>query len=275
MLTDAHCHLCDPRFDQDRTSVIKKALARGVGAFFTAATNSASWDKQTSLVESYAEVPHISISTAMGLHPWFVGELADYGSRSNGSLSDAPSLVKDLQALERLLKSPPLGMVAVGECGVDARSESEQQWALFDAQLALANTYRWPVVVHCVRLNDQVAKLLRRYTHIPGGLIHGFAGSLVQAQRFIDQGYLLGIGGAVTFDRAKKLQRVVKALPQEGFVLESDSPDMLPAPLRGTEARNTPASVALVADYVACLRQEEISALSEYTNRNVTRVFGR
>lgn len=270
MLTDAHCHLCDPRFDQDRTSVIKKALAHGVSAFFTAATNSASWDKQTSLVERYADVPQISIRTAMGLHPWFVGELADYGS-----LSDIPSVTKDLHALEGLLKSPPPGMVAVGECGVDARSESEQQWALFDAQLALADTYRWPVVVHCVRLNDQVAKLLRRYTHIPGGLIHGFAGSLVQALRFIDQGYLLGIGGAVTFDRAKKLQRVVKALPQEGFVLESDSPDMLPAPLRGVEEHNTPASVALVADYVAQLRQEENRVLSEYTSLNVARVFAR
>ncbi|ANF58253.1 TatD family hydrolase [Halotalea alkalilenta] len=254
MLIDAHCHLAADAFDSDREAVIEAARTHGVRAFVCAATDRASWAPLLALAQRHAEV-----SVCLGLHPWFE-------HRCEGEDND-------LDALERLLSTRPAGVVALGECGVDARSCDDSQWALFDAQLSIAERLRLPVVVHCVRLNDQVAQRLSRHPRLPGGLIHAFAGSLQQAERFLDAGFLLGIGGAVTFDRAQKLKRVVAALPEDGFVLETDSPDMLPAPLRGREQRNTPSNLPLVAAEVARLRGLEPARLGETTSANVRALF--
>ncbi|WP_025733762.1 TatD family hydrolase [Carnimonas nigrificans] len=252
MLIDAHCHLTA---FADTSAVLAESRAAGVSAFVSAATDRASWKP---LVTLRNQAPNVAI--ALGLHPLFEHRLigADH----------------DLDALEALLDSTPSPMVAVGECGVDKRFESDAQWRLFDAQLGLAEQYGVPIVVHCVQLNDQVAKLLRAHPRLVGGLIHGFSGSPVQAQRFIDQGYVIGIGGAVTFERAQKLKRVVKALPEHGFVLETDAPDMLPASLRGRAEYNVPANLRIVAKEVAALRQITLEQLGECTTANVRRVFG-
>ncbi|MGJ8523309.1 putative metal-dependent hydrolase YjjV [Carnimonas sp. R-84981] len=255
MFIDAHCHLTAFAFAERRAQIIDAARAVGVSAFISAATDRGSWQRLLALREH-----HSDIAVSLGLHPWFEHRLE--------------GVDHDLDALETLLSDPPPSLIAVGECGVDQRFESDAQWRLFDAQLGLAEQYGLPVVMHCVRLNDQVAKLLRAHPRLVGGLIHGFSGSTVQAQRFVDQGYLVGIGGAVTFDRAQKLQRVVKALPEHGFVLETDAPDMLPASLRGEAEYNEPANLCIVAQQVAALRNVSLAQLADSTTTNVRRVFG-
>lgn len=164
--------------------------------------------------------------------------------------------------------------MAVGECGIDARLEAslDAQWDYFDAQLRLAKVYRLPVVIHCVRANDPVAKRLRQLDLPAGGLIHAFAGSPEQALRFLDLGFTVGLGGAVTHERARRLHRAVAALPDDGYVLETDSPDMPLAGRRGE--RNEPARIAEVARVVAAHRGQAVEDVAAHSTATARRLFG-
>ncbi|WP_027966916.1 TatD family hydrolase [Halomonas halocynthiae] len=250
MLIDAHCHLDFAAFDTDREIVIKRAQAAGVCHFIVPATTRECWQGVLALGQ------RIDVSVCLGLHPYFMD-------------SHEPD---DVAALGEVLAAHP-GVVGIGECGVDARFPEtlEAQWALFDAQLKLAKQRRLPVVVHCVQANDQVAKRLRQLALPAGGLIHGFAGSPEQAQAFLDLGFMLGLGGALTYPRAKRLHRAVAALPDNGFVLETDSPDM---PLKGCQGeRNEPSQVARVCQAVASLRGEASATIAAQSTANVRALF--
>ncbi len=251
MLIDAHCHLDFPDFDADREAVIERARAAGVGHFVVPGTARQRWSSLLALGE------RVNVSVCLGLHPYFIDDHRD----------------TDLEALREVLDANP-GVVAVGECGIDARfMESwDAQWHYFDAQLHLAKQRRLPVVIHCVRANDKVAKRLRELALPAGGLIHAFTGSPEQARKFLDLGFVLGLGGAVTYDRAKRLHRAVKSLPEDGFVLETDSPDM---PLAGHQGeRNEPARVAEVCRVVADLRGESAQRVAEASAAIARRLFG-
>ncbi|MDZ7852841.1 MAG: TatD family hydrolase [Halomonas sp.] len=249
MLIDAHCHLDFPDFDADREAVIERSRAAGVCHFVVPGTSYKRWPNVLALGE------RDDISVCLGLHPYFIDEHCD----------------TDVEALEEGLDANP-GVVAVGECGIDARFEEswDAQWHYFDAQLKVAKSRELPVVIHCVHANDKVAKRLRQLALPAGGLIHAFAGSPEQARKFLDLGFVVGLGGAVTHERAKRLQRAVKSLPDDGYVLETDSPDM---PLAGhRDERNEPARVAEVCRVVARLRGQasaEVAARSYATSRRL------
>ncbi|HSP31331.1 MAG TPA: TatD family hydrolase, partial [Halomonas sp.] len=217
MLVDAHCHLDFTQFDHDRQGVFEAAKAVGVAHFVVPGTTRSRWQQVLALAE------RADTSACLGLHPYFVEQHQE----------------ADIAALDHMLGQHS-EVVAVGECGIDGRFTDtlEEQWYYFDAQLKLAKQHALPVVVHCVHANDQVAKCLRQLVLPKAGLIHAFSGSIEQATKFLDIGFKLGLGGAVTYERAKRLQRTVKALPDDSFVLETDSPDM---PLSGYQGmRNEP-----------------------------------
>ncbi len=245
MLVDAHCHLDFAQFDNDRAEVFASAKAVDVARFVVPGTTRSRWQQVLALGE------RADTSVCLGLHPYFVDE------------HQAP----DINALDHLLSEYP-EVVAVGECGIDGRFTDtlEAQWHYFDAQLRLAKQHALPVVVHCVHANDKVAKRLSQLALPEAGLIHAFSGSIEQATKFLDLGFKLGLGGAVTYERAKRLRRTVKALPDNAFVLETDSPDM---PLSGYQGmRNEPCRVAEVCSVVAALRgqtAEQVAALSSDT----------
>jgi len=251
MLIDAHCHLDFPDFDADREAVFERARAVGVGHFVVPGTTRQRWPDVLALGV------RDDVGVCLGLHPYFMDQHGE----------------QDLAALETALDEHP-EVVAVGECGIDARfaDSLEAQWRLFDAQLRMARERRLPVVIHCVRANDRVAKRLRQLALPAGGLIHAFAGSAEQARRFIDLGFVVGLGGAVTFDRAKRLRRAVAALPDDGYVLETDSPDMPLAGHRGE--RNEPARVAQVCRVVAELRGQSPQAVAAASSATARRLFG-
>ncbi|PMR70703.1 TatD family hydrolase [Halomonas heilongjiangensis] len=251
MLIDAHCHLDFPDFAADREAVIERARAAGVARFVVPATTRARWGEVLALGR------RDDVDICLGLHPYFMDEHA----------------AGDVEALGQALDDYP-GAVAVGECGIDARFEEtlDAQWRLFDAQLRLARSRRLPVVIHCVRANDQVAKRLRQLDLPAGGLIHAFAGSPQQARKFLDLGFRVGLGGAVTFDRARRLRRAVESLPDDGYVLESDSPDMPLAGHRGE--RNEPARVAEVCRSVARLRGQNEERVAADSTATARRLFG-
>ncbi|MED5501406.1 MAG: TatD family hydrolase, partial [Pseudomonadota bacterium] len=231
MLFDAHCHLDFDRFDADREAAFDRAHAAGVSRFMVPGTTRQRWNHVLELSR------RDDVVASLGLHPYFTDEHAD---------SDLEALADEIGRHESL--------VGIGECGIDARFEDtlEQQWSLFEAQLQLAKRHRLPIIIHCVHADDQVAKRLRQLDLPARGLIHAFGGSPQQAGRFLDLGYSLGLGGAVTYDRAKRLHRAVQSIPDDGFVLESDSPDM---PLSGRQGqRNEPAHLMETAETVARLR---------------------
>ncbi|MBR2514515.1 MAG: TatD family hydrolase [Halomonas sp.] len=251
MLIDAHCHLDFSAFDDDRLDVINAAKAVGVGHFVVPGTTRARWPNVLKLGERQ------DVSLCLGLHPYFITEHQE----------------QDLAALEQQIAENKR-FVAVGECGIDGRFTNtlDVQWHYFNAQLRLAKQYALPVVVHCVKANDTVSKRLRQLALPKGGLIHAFAGSYEQASKFLQLGYTLGLGGSVTFERAQRLRRVVSQLPDDGFVLETDSPDM---PLCGYQGqRNEPCRVADVCEVVASLRNQTVEEVAALSSANAARLFG-
>ncbi|WP_048306593.1 TatD family hydrolase [Halomonas sp. PR-M31] len=251
MLIDAHCHLDLDDFNDDREAVFTRARGIGVRHFIVPGTTRARWPAVIELARRE------DVSLNLGLHPYFMEEHED----------------EDIEALEAMLDEHP-DTVALGECGIDARFEEtlDAQWQLFDAQLRIAKQRDLPVVVHCVRANDKVAKRLRQLNLSRGGMIHAFAGSPEQAGKFLDLGFVLGLGGATTYERAKRLQRAVVSLPNDGYVLETDSPDM---PLAGFQGqRNEPARVARVCEHIAGLRGEPFEQVALNSTSNALRLFG-
>ncbi|MDT8893751.1 TatD family hydrolase [Halomonas sp. I1] len=251
MLIDAHCHLDFPDFDADREAVLARARASGVGHVVVPGTQRRYWDRVLALGE------RDELSVCLGLHPYFMDEHRE----------------GDVEALAAALDRHP-GAVALGECGIDARfvDRLDAQWRLFDAQIRLARQRHLPLVIHCVRANDQVAKRLRQLASPAGGLIHAFAGSPEQAMAFCRLGFVVGLGGAVTHDRARRLHRAVAALPDGGYVLETDSPDMPLAGHRGE--RNEPARVAEVCRVVAELRGQPFERVAADSSATANRLFG-
>ncbi|MBP5981378.1 MAG: TatD family hydrolase [Halomonas sp.] len=250
MLIDAHCHLDFSVFDKDRDAVFSAAQTAGVTHFIVPGTTRQCWSNVLVLGKRN------DVSICLGLHPYFMKQ-----HRRD-----------DVRELERMLNSNPW-VSAIGECGIDARFKDtwEKQWDLFDDQLHLAKRYKLPVVIHCVQANDKVGKRLRELKLPQAGLIHAFSGSIEQARKFLDLGFVLGLGGAVTYARAQRLKRMVAALPDDGFVLETDSPDM---PLSGHQGeRNEPKRVAQVCRIVSGLRSQTEQEVAACSTANAARLF--
>lgn len=251
MLIDAHCHVDFTQFDDDRAEVFESAKAVGVTHFVVPGTTRSRWQQVLALGE------RADTSVCLGLHPYFVDE----------------HQASDINALDHLLAEHP-EIVAVGECGIDGRFTDtlEAQWYYFDAQLRLAKQHALPVVIHCVHANDKVAKRLRQLALPEAGLIHAFSGSIEQVTKFLDLGFKLGLGGAVTYERARRLRRTVEGLPDDAFVLETDSPDM---PLSGYQGmRNEPCRVAEVCSVVAALRGQTEEQVAAQSSNTAATLFG-
>ncbi|WP_346798166.1 TatD family hydrolase [Halomonas sp. Bachu 37] len=250
MLVDAHCHLDFAQFDDDRQAMFARAEEAGVVHFIVPGTTRAGWPSVLRMSERNA------VSVGLGLHPCFMNEHRE----------------EDLETLESMLDEHA-HLVALGECGIDARfSETlDDQWHFFDAQLRLAKSRKLPVVIHCVHADDKVSKRLKQLDLPAGGLIHAFTGSPEQAEKFIELGYKVGLGGSVTYERAQRVRRMVATLPDDGYVLETDSPDM---PLCGYQGqRNEPARIAQVAAVVAELRHQSVEQVAADSTANAKRLF--
>ncbi|ATX81052.1 TatD DNase family protein [Mariprofundus ferrinatatus] len=247
-LIDSHCHLDDARFDVDRAEVVERARVAGVERFIVPAVSREGWDKLKTLASK-----HESILPSFGMHPWFCDRHSD----------------DDLELLPAFLEDA----VAVGECGLDAglcKFGVDEQLSWFRGQLRLAAEFELPVIVHAYKTVDTVIHEMKSY---PGlrGVVHSFSGSRQQAERLLDLGFYLGIGGAVTHERATRLQGIVKALPIERLLLETDAPDQPPCARSGM--RNEPAFLIEIVDHIATLRGIDAEALVRTCNANTMELF--
>lgn len=250
-LADSHCHLDADAFAADRARVLNAARSAGVDTIVIPAVEAAGW---SGLAELCADEP--GLYPAWGLHPMFLDR-------------HRPEHLTRLD--DWLRERRP---VAVGECGLDGfvpGLDWQAQQHYFQAQLDLAVEHDLPVIVHARRAVDAVIAALRAR---PGlrGVVHSFSGSEQQAGQLFDLGIHLGIGGPVTYERAKRLRRIVATMPVELLLLETDAPDQ---PLSGFQGqRNEPARLPMVLDCVARLRHCAPAELAAQTRENTRRLFG-
>lgn len=251
MLVDSHCHLDAGEFDRDRADVVARARAGGVALQVVPATHAACWSK---LREVCAAAP--GLFPAYGLHPMYLAE-------------HRPGDVQSLR--EWVERERP---VAIGECGLDYFVEGldhAAQLEYFDAQLALAREFDLPVIVHARRAVDAVIAAIRRAGGVRG-VVHSWSGSEEQARQLWRLGFLLGIGGPVTYERARRLRRLAATMPIDCLLLETDAPDQPDSGIRGQ--RNEPARLAVVRDTIAGLRDTAPEELAAATTANARRLFG-
>lgn len=251
MLIDSHVHLDAAEFAADRDEVIADARAAGVQGFVVPAVDRRSFDAVLALATARRDV-----CPALGIHPLYV----------MGACED------DLGALESHLVRGAAR--AVGEIGLDhfvTDIDPARQLDFFVAQLKLARRHDLPVILHVRRAVDPILKQLRRIG-VRGGIAHAFNGSRQQAQMFIDLGFRLGFGGAMTFEGSSRIRELARTLPLSAIVLETDAPDIPPA--WAQSERNLPANLARYAALLAQLRGLSIDEVVDATGHNVSEVLG-
>ena len=273
MWIDTHCHLDAPEFGDGHALALQaRALAaeRGVSRCVIPAV--AVWNFDT--VRALAH--HTGDAYALGIHPLYVDRADD------GDIDRLDQVLTDHRDDPRL--------VAVGEIGLDffvpALCEEPlrtRQQHFYREQLRLARRHGLPVILHVRRSADLLLQQLRRI-EVAGGIAHAFNGSEAQARAFTDRGFVLGFGGAMTFDTARQLRRLAATLPLESLVLETDAPDIPPhwlyvnaARRAGGEAQgiNTPAELPRIGAALADLRGLPPHEVARTTSINAQRVLPR
>jgi len=261
-LTDTHCHLYFDAFDQDRAAVIANARRNGVQVMLSLGVDVPSSQATVALAEQYD-----GLYAAVGVHP-----------------NDAHAWEgeRTLETLRALAASPKV--VAIGEIGLDYyrdRTPRLTQWHVLRQQLDLAADLGLPVSLHNREATADLLGILREWVDDlreegnplaeRPGVWHAFGGSEAEGQAAIAMGFLLGIGGPVTFKNAPDRRDVVASLPLDALVLETDAPFLAPHPYRGR--RNEPAYVRLVAAQVAELHGRSLEDVAQLTSRNAQKLF--
>jgi TatD DNase family protein len=257
MYWDVHCHLTDSRWGEDLPAVLSEAHEKGISGFFLGGYEPREWLEQLELMKAY---PNYAIEPCFGLHPMWVSQ------------TDEAHLESGLDQLARLL---PLTK-AIGEIGLDARSQYLNGWGLqmeaFRSQLELAGLTRKPIVLHLVHCHQEALRVLSLHREwVQGGFVHAFSGDRLVAKQYLDYSLALSIGGAISRPQAHELREVVRWLPKESLLLETDSPDQ--------KIKNWPSSlhrpVALwnIAEIVAEIRGERAESVLQQSTENLRRIL--
>lgn len=247
MFTDTHCHI-QKKYYENIDLIIQNANSANITRFIA---NGTDYSSNCEVLELHKKYPEI-IFPAVGFHPEC---LNDYSH-------------EQLSIIEENITS----IVAIGEIGLDYHYEGydkNKQIALFESQLKLAEKYHKPVIVHTRDALEDTISILKKFPQVKG-VIHCFTGSLETAQIFIKMGYKLGFGGVTTFKNAK-VKNILKFIPEESILLETDCPYLSPEPLRGTT--NEPKNVLLIACFIANELGISLEKLSDITEKNVSSLF--
>jgi TatD DNase family protein len=252
ILVDTHTHLYLEEFDSDIAAVITRALGANVKYFVIPNIDSTSVDVMMKLCKDY---PNICFP-AIGLHPGSVKENYKF----------------ELQSVESWLEKEKF--VAIGEVGIDLYWDNtflDQQIEAFKFQLLLARKYDLPVIIHSRNALNEIIHIMndKNFSGIKI-LFHCFPGSMEQAFYLTQKGYKLGIGGVVTYKNSG-LAKIVKELPLEHIVLETDAPYLPPVPFRGQ--RNESAYIRTIAEFIADLRSCPLDELAQITTANAQELF--
>lgn len=248
MFIDTHCHI-DSSVSGD--VYIKNAYSANVKGLIFSFCNQDCYQAGIEFLDKYPDV-----FVSLGFHPEDADNITD----------------KDLHCLDEVLVSSSR-IVAIGEIGLDyywRKDNKEKQRDLFQKQLDLAVKHQMPVVIHCRDAIQELYDILSQYKDKVKGVIHCFSGSYEMARAFIEFGFVLGIGGVLTFKNSK-LYQVVEKIPLSSIVLETDSPYLTPEPHRGE--MNESKYIPLVAEKIAQIKGISLSVVEKITTDNAKRVF--
>lgn len=253
-MIDTHTHLYSEQFDQDRDEMIARAVDNGVTRFFLPAIYSRYHEKMLDLEGRYPHLMH----AMMGLHPCDVRY---------------DSWQRELSVVENYLNQREF--CAVGEIGIDLywdKTTLDIQTQAFEQQIDWAIEKDIPIVIHSRESFDEVYEvLLQKENPKLRGIFHCFGGTLEQARKMVSLGFLLGIGGVVTFKNGK-IDQFLKEIPLESIVLETDSPYLAPVPYRGK--RNESSYLPLIAQKLADIYDVSIEEIERTTTQNAKKIFG-
>lgn len=250
---DTHCHLDARAFDENRAQIVQTAQDYGVKWQIVPSTNYAAFDKTLAVCEQFH-----GVFPALGLHPYWISEHQE----------------SDLIALDSHLQKNPK-IVAIGECGLDLWMENadiNKQQYFFESQCAMAEKYDLPLIMHARKALDLLTSILSKYPKTQG-IVHSFSGSLQQAQKLIERGFLLGFGGAMTYERAQRLRKLVQELPAYAIVIETDSPDQ--GHVNCKNRPHEPKDLIFIAQEIANLRTQSLAEIATINTENIQRIFKR
>ncbi|MBK6905078.1 MAG: TatD family hydrolase [Saprospirales bacterium] len=253
MWTDTHTHLYLGQFDEDRSQVVERALAAGVSSMYLPNVDSRTIDSMLSLEREFPD----QVFAMMGLHPCSVKD----------------NYREELKVVESWLGRRDF--CAIGEIGTDLhwdKTRLEEQKEAFLTQVRWAKELGKPVVIHCRESVDITLELLQAEKGPQlRGIFHCFTGTPEQARAVMDLGFLMGIGGVLTFKNSG-LDKVLESVPLEYLVLETDSPYLAPVPYRGK--RNESAYIPLVGARLSDLKGISMEELARITTENAKSLFG-
>lgn len=251
-ITDTHTHLYSDAFDEDRSSMIQRAVDAGVSRFFIPAIDSTSTE---AMLQLEADFPN-KVFLMTGLHPTSVKE----------------NYLEELAHVEGLLAKR--SFYAIGEIGIDLywdTSTLEIQKKAFKHQIQLAKKYKLPIVIHCREAFDEIFEVLEEEKcEDLFGIFHCFTGTIEHAKLAISYNMKLGIGGVVTFKNGK-IDQFLHQIDLKHIVLETDSPYLAPTPFRGK--RNESSYIIKVLEKLSELYKQPQEKIAEITTQNSKDVF--
>ncbi|OHA02074.1 MAG: hypothetical protein A3H71_01710 [Candidatus Sungbacteria bacterium RIFCSPLOWO2_02_FULL_48_13b] len=266
-IIDSHAHVQFPAYDEDREAVISRALDGGIWMVNIGTQELTSRDA-IELAEKYPK----GVYATIGFHPGHIG-----ASHHDEWEKTAPSEeVFDIGALRALAEHTKV--VGIGECGLDYYRIQDsvvriKQEEIFRAQVGLAHELQKPLVIHCRDAFSDLIRILNSeslFLNSGGaGAVHFFSGTVEDARKLMDLGFYLGFGGVVTF--AKAYERVVREIPLERIVLETDAPYVAPVPYRGK--RNEPLYIEAVAEKIAEWKDVSVDGVRRITTKNAKILF--
>jgi len=251
-LIDSHTHLYLEQFDPDRRQVVELAIKQGVEYMLLPNIDNDSIDAMLTLNREFPD----NCLPMMGLHPTSVND----------------NYREELLRVETLLNSH--SFIAVGETGIDLywdKSFQNQQEDAFRQQLKLAKKFKLPVSIHTRESFDEVYRIVKEeHTEELTGVFHCFTGTIEQAKKIMELGFFMGIGGIITFKNSG-LDHVVKSIPLNFLLTETDSPFLSPVPYRGK--RNQSAYLSFITQKLAEIKQKPVEEIAKKTSDNALKLF--
>ena len=251
-LIDSHAHLDDIQYTQDLEQVVQRANEKNVRYIISIAQDEPSCHKTFALANKYK-----GIFASIGVHP-----------------HEAKSATNNTYDILQKISEEATKVVAIGEIGLDYHydhSPRETQKVVFRNLMSIAEDKKLPVVIHCREAEVDTLSILEEFRNQVIGVMHCFSGNVDMMKKCLDLGYFISIAGPVTFKKATELHSIVKEIPSDRLLIETDCPYLTPVPFRGK--RNEPAYVFHVAEKVAELRHVTLDELSHQIIQNTKQLF--
>lgn len=250
--SDSHCHFDFSAFDDDRAQVWAHCQQQGVARLIVPGIHPAQWQQLPAFCRQ-----HSGIFYAAGLHPCWITD----------------ALPLDEQTFKTTIAAHYSNdaCIAIGECGLDKKIALplDQQLKIFHWHCQVAEALNAPLIMHCLKFHSELLAVLKHYK--VRGVVHAFSGSRELARQYTDKGFLLGVGGVITWARAAKTRDAIHHTPLEFLLLETDAPDM---PLAGQQGqRNSPLHIPEVAAQLAQLKGIPLQVVARQCERNLDRLF--